>query len=525
MAKLRAALDQDGAVERVAADDAGGEGRRLPRLDGEPAGIDANGVEVALDEAAALVVPDRGGQRDLRAEAAERHGGVRRGAAGGRDLLVDRGETAGLRIVGDGDQPIPVSDPEAIDARRAVEGHDGNVRASRPAGVSWVICRSRGASSTPPMPSHVTGANNHPTVSCFEFVRAGQPTRSRWRRKRMNPDERRPLPGMTGVTVQRDVPARMRDGVALFADVYRPAGDGPFPVILMRLPYDKTQAENIAYSHPSWYARHGYMVVVQDVRGCCVSEGGFTPFEHEAEDGYDTIEWAARLPDANGRVGMYGFSYAGATQLMPATLRPPSLVTICPALTASQYYEGWTYNQGALALAFTMSWATDLATREARKAGDDAAVAQLAAAYAGMPGLNWWLPLAQLRTRLRAITEPISRTGSRTRPTTTTGDAGASTRTTGGSPCRRCMSAAGTTSSSRGPSRTSPACGTAPGPRRRGRARSSSSGRGRTCRGRRRARVSRGSNRRSSMTCNCAGSTSFSRAKRPACSTPRSPSS
>ncbi|MGH2350335.1 MAG: CocE/NonD family hydrolase, partial [Chloroflexota bacterium] len=106
----------------------------------------------------------------------------------------------------------------------------------------------------------------------------------------MEQDERRPLPGLPGVTVQRDVPSRMRDGVTLFADVYRPAGEGPFPVILMRLPYDKTQAENITYSHPSWYARHGYMVVVQDVRGCCVSEGGFTPFEHEAADGYDTIE-------------------------------------------------------------------------------------------------------------------------------------------------------------------------------------------------------------------------------------------
>ena len=58
---------------------------------------------------------------------------------------------------------------------------------------------------------------------------------------------------------------------------------------------------------------------------------------------------------------MYGFSYAGATQLLPATLRPPSLVTVCPALTASQYYEGWTYNQGALALAFAMSWAVSLA--------------------------------------------------------------------------------------------------------------------------------------------------------------------
>jgi putative CocE/NonD family hydrolase len=187
----------------------------------------------------------------------------------------------------------------------------------------------------------------------------------------------------------------MRDGVTLAADVYRPQGPGPFPVILMRLPYDKTQAENIAYSHPSWYARHGYLVVVQDVRGRWASEGEFTPFLHEAEDGYDTIAWAARLPDANGRVGMYGFSYAGATQLMPATLRPPGLVTICPAMTASQYYEGWTYNQGALALAFTMSWAIDLAGGDARRAKDDEARRRLEAAWGSIQGWNWYLPLTE----------------------------------------------------------------------------------------------------------------------------------
>ena len=211
----------------------------------------------------------------------------------------------------------------------------------------------------------------------------------------MAQDGPRPLPGLPQVTMQRNVPCRMRDGVTLYADVYRPAGEGPFPVILMRLPYDKTQAENITYSHPSWYAQRGYMVVVQDVRGYWASEGEFTPFLNEAEDGYDTIEWAARLPGANGRVGMYGFSYAGATQLMPATLRPPSLVTVCPALTASQYYEGWTYNQGALALAFAMSWAVNLAGMEARRAKDDEAMASLQAAYANSQGWNWYLPLAE----------------------------------------------------------------------------------------------------------------------------------
>ncbi|MFT4038770.1 MAG: CocE/NonD family hydrolase [Thermomicrobiales bacterium] len=201
-----------------------------------------------------------------------------------------------------------------------------------------------------------------------------------------------PVPGVD-VQVAYNVPATMRDGVTLYADVYRPAGNGPWPVILMRLPYDKTSAENISYTDPSWYARQGYLVVVQDVRGRCASEGEFTPFQYEAEDGYDTIEWAAHLPGANGKVGMYGFSYAGATQLMPATLRPPSLVTVCPAMTASQYYDGWTYQGGALSLAFIQSWATQLASGDARRAKDAASLGGIDAAFAGIGGWNWMLPL------------------------------------------------------------------------------------------------------------------------------------
>ncbi len=75
----------------------------------------------------------------------------------------------------------------------------------------------------------------------------------------------RRLPGFLDLVLERDIPARMRDGTKLYADVYRPSG-GPFPVLLMRLPYDKTQAANVTYRHPSWYAAHGY-VVVQDTRG------------------------------------------------------------------------------------------------------------------------------------------------------------------------------------------------------------------------------------------------------------------
>ena len=213
------------------------------------------------------------------------------------------------------------------------------------------------------------------------------------------------MPGDPTVTVERDVPCRMRDGVVLLADVYRPAdAGGPLPVILMRLPYDKTQAENLAYAHPSWYARHGYVVVVQDVRGRCASEGEWYPFAHEAEDGYDTIEWAARLPGANGKVGMYGFSYVGQTQLLPAVLQPPSLVSLCPGMTASQPYEGWTYNGGALELAFVGTWTLDLAAGQARRAGDEAELARLGAALGNAAGPLRALPLDGFPPLERATT-------------------------------------------------------------------------------------------------------------------------
>jgi len=202
-----------------------------------------------------------------------------------------------------------------------------------------------------------------------------------------------PFPGYPGVTVERDVRAQMRDGVTLMADVYRPAGDGPFSVILIRLPYDKTGAENISYAHPAWYANHGYIVVSQDTRGRYASEGEWYPFRYEAEDGYDSIEWAGALPGANGKVGMYGFSYAGATQLLPAVLRPPSLVTMSPAMTGSQYYDGWMYNSGALSLAFAASWAASLGINNAKRRRDDGAMATYASAFAGAMGWHWYLPL------------------------------------------------------------------------------------------------------------------------------------
>src|SRR5262245_7190321 len=158
------------------------------------------------------------------------------------------------------------------------------------------------------------------------------------------------------VIVQTGVRVKMRDGVSLMTDVYRPGSAGKFPVLMTRTPYNRKDAATGNY-----LASHGYVVVQQDTRGRYDSEGEFYPFKYEMNDGYDTIEWAAGLPYADGRVGMYGGSYVGATQMLAAASNPPHLVGIFPYVTAAEYYEGWTYQGGALMQWFTSSWTSGLA--------------------------------------------------------------------------------------------------------------------------------------------------------------------
>lgn len=162
--------------------------------------------------------------------------------------------------------------------------------------------------------------------------------------------------GEHAVRVEAAVRVKMRDGVALVCDVYRPADPGRFPVLLTRTPYNRRDP-----STGFFLASHGYVVVLQDTRGRFDSEGEFNPFRHEANDGYDTVEWAAALPYADGRVGMFGGSYVGATQMLAASSAPPHLAGIFPYVTASEYYEGWTYEGGALMQWFAESWTSGLA--------------------------------------------------------------------------------------------------------------------------------------------------------------------
>jgi putative CocE/NonD family hydrolase len=162
---------------------------------------------------------------------------------------------------------------------------------------------------------------------------------------------------VTRATIDFDVPARMRDGVVLRANVYRPMGDGPWPTLLMRLPYGKDDPSLVSRFDPIHAVRFGFMVVIQDTRGRFASDGAWEPLEHERVDGYDSVEWAARLPGSNGRVGMCGESYYGYTQWAAAVEQPPSLAAIAPGLTWSDPMDGLFARGGAVELGTALPWA------------------------------------------------------------------------------------------------------------------------------------------------------------------------
>jgi putative CocE/NonD family hydrolase len=178
---------------------------------------------------------------------------------------------------------------------------------------------------------------------------------------------------------------RTRDGVRLDADLYRPASGGPYPILLMRQPYGRKIASTVVYAHPSWYAAQGYIVVIQDVRGSGTSEGTFKLFEHEREDGADTLAWAATLEGGNGRIGMYGFSYQASTQFLALAgaldTGGPAPQALCPSMTGWDVFSDWAYEGGAYCLQAGIGWALQMGAERARLAGDvPAYVAMLAAA-------------------------------------------------------------------------------------------------------------------------------------------------
>lgn len=202
----------------------------------------------------------------------------------------------------------------------------------------------------------------------------------------------------SGVRLERAVPCRLSDGTTLSSDHYYPPAlfEGPQPTILMRQPYGRDIASTVVYAHPVWFASNGYNVVIQDVRGRGDSEGDFYPFRHERKDGAETIAWVRSRPECNGKVGMYGFSYQGATQLLAAAEQPEGLLCISPAMAATNLYNGWFYHHGALRLASALGWGIQMLRADARRRNLREAHDALEAAWANVRTQSHFAPYSKL---------------------------------------------------------------------------------------------------------------------------------
>ena len=164
------------------------------------------------------------------------------------------------------------------------------------------------------------------------------------------------IPQFDEVLIRPNVRVPMRDGIALATDLYVPAAGGrvveaPVPALLMRTPYAKGPANNV---QAMALARHGYLVALQDVRGRYDSEGEFTAFAQEAEDGCDAIEWLAAQHPCDGRVGTFGVSYMAYAQAAAATQAPPHLVAMCHTFGYPHGYH--TARQGGALDLFWLSY-------------------------------------------------------------------------------------------------------------------------------------------------------------------------
>ena len=173
------------------------------------------------------------------------------------------------------------------------------------------------------------------------------------------------------VSREIDVMVPARDGVSLATDIYRPTRGGVpvsdrLPVLLHRTPYDKGASETVAIART--LAAHGYVVLVQDTRGRHHSQGIFVKYyDYDAYDGYDTIEWSARLPYSDGKVGMYGTSYAAHTQADAAKLHPPHLSTL--VVNMGGMSSAWDHSvryDGAFEMGRQLTWAWSQALEDAR---------------------------------------------------------------------------------------------------------------------------------------------------------------
>ena len=176
-----------------------------------------------------------------------------------------------------------------------------------------------------------------------------------------------------GLDIQQvqDEPAEMRDGTLLRTDVYRPSGGGRHPVLISRTPYDKSSPNNQETARS--LAAHGYVVLVQDIRGRYRSEGEFRwQFQdnaetYDAQDGYDTAEWAATLPGSDGQVGTWGHSYPAWCSWRMASTRPPSLKAVFAGGISARLLD-LTY--GVFETGRRLQWTHNMAIDARRRIGE-----------------------------------------------------------------------------------------------------------------------------------------------------------
>ncbi len=169
------------------------------------------------------------------------------------------------------------------------------------------------------------------------------------------------------IKVEINVAVPMRDGTVLRADIYRPDSAKPAPTLVVRLPYEKANPSIIMLScDPIRVAKNGYAVVVQDCRGCHASDGNWYPHRDDAEDSYDTIEWAAAQPWSNRKVGTYGGSYLGTVQWMAARMQPPHLVAIVPMVVTASARE-MMFRDGVFQLKSAQFWTLMMMAMHARR--------------------------------------------------------------------------------------------------------------------------------------------------------------
>lgn len=161
----------------------------------------------------------------------------------------------------------------------------------------------------------------------------------------------------TEIVKRLHVPVAMQDGVQLAANIFLPAESGRFPTILVRTPYGK--GSDLLPTFKS-FLDHGYAMVIEDARGRYESEGVFDPFGQEPKDGNDTLNWIARQPWSDGKIGMLGGSYLGIVQWKAALLNNPHLKAIAPVVSGSDDYRDRYYSTGgAMQLGHRLLWVSE----------------------------------------------------------------------------------------------------------------------------------------------------------------------